>query len=108
MIFHTNNQFNFKSKKGDEKNQQENNLNDLNFRMNKFNNLDDRKKAFEFTMNKKVFNDICDKAKSALDNQSNSSNKEKYCYIVAILILKTLLFFLIEQFNSKGFEFPDF
>lgn len=62
---------------------------------------------FVFEKNDDLFIKICNRAKESLQYSNEKFDKEKLCYMVAVYVLKSGLFYLLERAYKNGFDFED-
>jgi hypothetical protein len=62
---------------------------------------------YVFEHNNDIFKTLCDKAKLSLELTNKKFDKEKLCYMIAVYVLKSGLYYTLERAYKNGFDFKD-
>lgn len=62
---------------------------------------------FVYEKNNDLFKSISNKAKASLEYTNEKFDKEKLCYMIAVYILRSGLYYVLERAYKNGFDFED-
>lgn len=65
------------------------------------------KSDFIFEHSNDMFKKLCTKAKLSYELASDNFDKEKLCYMIAVYVLKSGLYYILEKAYQNGFDFDD-
>jgi hypothetical protein len=57
--------------------------------------------------NSDLFKRICNKAKESLEYSNQKFDQKKLCYLIAVYVLKSGLYCVLEKAYEDGFDFED-